>query len=73
MNRKLTSFALPQFLADFVLSLVDINFACQPWRIHAALDAFAGVAYLAIFIVSLVFDYTSGRSGAGTDATIVAR
>jgi hypothetical protein len=73
MNRKLTPFALPQFLADFILSLVDINFARQPGRIHAAFDAFAGIAYLAIFIVGLVFALVDHRSGAGTDATIIAR
>jgi hypothetical protein len=73
MNRTLTSFALPQFLTDFVLSLVDINFARQPRCIHTALDAFAGIAYLAIFTVSLVFAHTRGTGGQGTDATIIAR
>ena len=67
----LTLFAL-QFVADFVLSLVDIIATSQPRRIDAIFDGIAGLGYLAIFIASLVLSAIRGYP-ITSEASIVAR
>jgi hypothetical protein len=63
---------LPQFIADFVLSLVDIITTSQPRRIDAVLDGVTGLGYLALFVVSLVF--TGASEGVIiSEAAIIAR
>jgi hypothetical protein len=63
----------PQFLVDFILSLVDILATPQPRHLDALFDGIAGLGYLVLFILGILYFSVSQTHFPASDVVILIR